>query len=123
MSDKKPTLSIVGKITHKLDIISGTSGAGKEWRKQTFIIDTGAEYNPQVAFDLFGDEKIEMLENYDLGRNVEVLFNVSVREGVGPHEGKWFKSVDAWKIQSNNVSTNEIGDVAAVYSEEKAPPF
>ena len=56
------SLSIKGKLSRKLSIESGTSKAGKEWKKQSFIIDTGAQYNPEICFQLFGDDKIEMLK-------------------------------------------------------------
>ena len=52
------SLKIAGTITKILDIEGGVSKNGKEWKKQGFIIDTGAEYNPQICFSLFGEEKI-----------------------------------------------------------------
>lgn len=102
MSD---TLKISGEITQILDIESGESKSGKAWRKQTFVINTGADFNPDIAFSLFGDDKITMLEKYPVGKHVEVLFNASSRE----FNGKFYHNLDCWKIQSNNVSTNEVG--------------
>ena len=57
------SLSIKGNITKKLEVESGTSKAGKEWKKQSFIIDTGSQYNPEICFQLFGEDKIQILEN------------------------------------------------------------
>ena len=93
-------LSIKGKITKKLDIETGTSKAGKEWKKTSFVIDTGAEYNPEVCFSLFGEEKIEMLNNFQAGSEVEVHFNVSSRE----FNGKYYHNLDAWKIDPVNAA-------------------
>ena len=42
------SLSIKGKLSRKLSIESGTSKAGNEWKKQTFILDTGSQYNPEI---------------------------------------------------------------------------
>ena len=86
--------TIKGKLTQKLAVETGTSKAGKEWKKQTFVVDTGAQYNPEVAFSLFGEEKVSMLEAFQEGSEVEVSFNVSSRE----FNGKWYNSIDAWKI-------------------------
>jgi len=94
-------LTIKGKITTVLEVESGTSKAGKEWQKQTFVLDTGAQYNPEVAFSLFGSEKIENFAKYNkVGDEVEVSFNVSSRE----YNGKYFHNLDAWKVFK---STNE----------------
>mgnify|MGYP003669252561 CR=1 FL=1 len=101
-------LKIEGTIKSKLPIESGMSKAGKEWRKQNFVIDTGAEYNPEVCFSLFGDEKIAMLDSYTEGRKVDVLFNVSSRE----FNGKYYHNLDAWKIQSTGDSKPKVQDPA-----------
>ena len=90
------SLTVKGKITKILEVESGTSKAGKTWRKQTFVIDTGDQYNPEIAFSVFGDEKVEKLTKYNkVGQEVEVAFNVSSRE----YNGKYFHNLDAWKIQ------------------------
>ena len=71
-------LKIKGRITKVLDVESGTSKAGKEWKKQNFVIDTGDQYNPDVCFQLFGDDKLEAFAKYNkVGDEVEVSFNVS----------------------------------------------
>ena len=88
------SLAVKGRITKVLSIETGTSKAGKEWKKQSFVVDTGAQYNPEVCFSLFGDEKVEMLRNYGEGQEVEVAFNVSSRE----FNGKYYHNLDAWKI-------------------------
>ena len=74
------SLSIKGRITKVLTLETGTSKAGKSWEKQSFVLDTGAQYNPEVCFSVFGDEKVKMLENFGQGQEVEVVFNVSSRE-------------------------------------------
>ena len=43
-------MEIKGRITKKLEVETGTSKAGKSWQKQSFVVDTGAEYNPEVCF-------------------------------------------------------------------------
>ncbi len=108
-------LSISGNIIEILDVESGESKAGKEWRKQSFVVETSGDYAKTVCFSLFGDDKIEMLGKYVVGRHVEVLFNVSSRE----FNGKYYHNLDCWQIQSNDVSTNEVG----ADKEEDQVPF
>ena len=50
------SLSVKGKLSRKLSVESGTSKAGKEWKKQSFIVDTGAQFNPEICFQLFGED-------------------------------------------------------------------
>ena len=88
------SLEIKGKITKKLPVESGTSKAGKEWKKGGLVVDTGSDYNPEVCLSFFGDEKLEMLSKFKEGQIVKVLFNVSSRE----YNGKYFHNLDAWKI-------------------------
>lgn len=84
-----------GKLTKVLDIQTGTSKAGKEWKKQNFVIDTGDQFNPEVCFQVFGDDKIKMLSQFKEGDNLDVSFNLSSRE----FNGKYYHNVDAWSIK------------------------
>ena len=119
------SLSVKGKISSKLSVESGTSKAGKEWKKQSFLVDTGAQYNPEICFQLFGDDKIAILEHYNVGDQVEVSFNLSSREW----NGRYFHNVDAWKIEktgeeipeSEHLEEPPIFDAPA--SEEDDLPF
>ena len=50
-----------------------------------------AQYNPDICFKLFGEDKIQILSNINEGEEIEVFFNLSSREW----NGKWFTSADA----------------------------
>ena len=93
-------LTIKGRITKILEVESGTSKAGKDWKKQNFVIDTGDQFNPEVCFQMFGEEKCENLTKYNkVGDEVEVSFNVSSRE----FNGKYYHNLDAWKVMKATV--------------------
>ena len=99
------SLAIKGKLSQKLNIESGVSKAGKEWKKQSFIVDTGAQYNPEICFQLFGEEKIDILKHHNEGDEIEVSFNLYSRE----FNGKYFHNIDAWRIESvANTKTNQM---------------
>jgi hypothetical protein len=91
------SLTIEGKLKTILDVESGTSKAGKEWKKQSFVIDTGDEYNPDVCFSLFGDDKIALIADLKIGQDINVSFNLSSRE----FNGKFYHNIDAWSIRSS----------------------
>ncbi len=106
-------LAVKGRIKQILSLESGQSKAGKEWKKQSFVLDTGAQYNPEVCFSLFGDDKIAVLRNFNQGDEVEVAFNVSSRE----YNGKWYHNIDAWKIDKIGSAVQE-GNNAPLPTEE-----
>ena len=103
------SLSVKGTIKQKLEVEQGTSKAGKEWKSQSFVVNTGSQYNPDICFKLFGEDKIQLITNLNDGEEVEVAFNLSSREW----NGKWFTSADAWKIDKvdgSSESTETVDD-------------
>ena len=117
------SLSVKGKLSRKLSVESGTSKAGKEWKKQSFLVDTGAQYNPEICFQLFGDDKIEILNHHNEGDQVEVSFNLSSKE----FNGRYFHNIDAWRIENiSSEGASEMKDAPefnAPANEEDDLPF
>jgi hypothetical protein len=99
-----------GEITKITEVQKGTSKAGKDWQKLTFVIDTKEEYNNILAFDVFGDEKVENFIKYNkVGRSVEIEFNIRTNEW----KDKFFTSLDAWKISKANDTETAIAQATA----------
>tara|TARA_R110000737_G_scaffold23076_2_gene41753 strand:- start:1127 stop:1453 length:327 start_codon:yes stop_codon:yes gene_type:complete len=86
--------TVKGKVAKKLAVESGVSKAGKEWRKQSLVVNTGDDYNPEVCISFFGDEKIAILDTLSEGQEVEVSVNISSRAW----QDKYFHSIDGWKV-------------------------
>jgi len=114
-------LKLKGKIVKILEAESGTSKAGKSWIKQNFVIDTGATYNPEVCFEVFGQEKVDNLQKYNkVGQEVEVSFNISSRE----YNGKYFHNLSAWKVFTAKNEKSEIEQLAkTIDAEDDGLPF
>jgi len=112
-------LKINGTITKLLPAENGTSAKGKSWTKQSFILDTGASYNPEICLGMFGIDKVEQLNNYSAGDKVEVFFNIQSRE----FNNKWYTNLDCWKI--NGKVSREVGteDVTLEDKESEDIPF
>ena len=88
-------MKVTGKITKILDTQSGTSKAGKDWTKLSFVLETDEDYNNLYCFDVFGDEKVENFTKFNkVGQDVDVEFNVKCNEW----NGKYFTNLDAWKV-------------------------
>ena len=104
-----------GKLVEILEIKRGTSKAGKEWCNRKFVIDTGAEFKPLVAFGLFGDEKCEMISAFSIGATLEVAFNISSNE----HNGNYYNNIDAWSI--NEIEGESTVDAIPVDDDDDLP--
>lgn len=87
------SLQVKGKVQQILKPESGVSRAGKEWKKQEFVIETEEQFPRKICFTLFND-KVSLVEELKEGEEVEVAFNVESRE----YNGKWFHNINAWKI-------------------------
>jgi len=92
-------MEVKGKLVKKLQAESGTSKAGKGWKKQTIVIDTGNEFNNLIAVSAFGEEKIEDLNKLEIGMQVAILCNIYSRE----YNGKYYHNIDGYHFtnQSN----------------------
>ena len=96
-------MEVKGKLVKKLDVESGISKSEKVWKKQTVVIDTGAEYNPEIAVTAFGDEKLKSLNKLEVGMDVVILCNVSSRE----YNGRYFHNIDGYHFTSNTKAESE----------------
>lgn len=114
---------ITGKLEKFLEPQSGTSKAGKEWKKQSFTVTTEDEYNNLYCLEVFGDEKVENLTKYqNEGDQVKVTFNVSTNEW----QGKYYTSLSAWrieKVQSETPQANNVEPITTPEEEEDGLPF
>jgi hypothetical protein len=101
-------MEVQGKITKILDKQTGTKKDGSgEWVKQSFTLETDEKYNNLYCFEVFGDEKVENLNKYNkVGDSVSVEFTVSTNEW----KGKYFTSLQAWKVMKSEQSTQPAGN-------------
>ena len=73
-------MQVTGKLVKKLELETGTSKAGKEWQKQSIVIDTGEEFNNIVCISAFGEKVL--------------MCNVYSRE----YKGKYYHNIEGWKF-------------------------
>ena len=99
-------LSIQGILLKKLNPESGVRKDGRGWKKQNFILQTENSFNNEICFQLFGEEKIAILNNLEIGTKIEVFFNLSSRE----YNQKYYHNIDAWKINAANKTENETSE-------------
>lgn len=82
-----------GKIIAVLPLQSGTSKAGREWKKQEYVLETHDSFPRKVKFDFFGDR----VDQFPLaiGDEVTVSFDIESRE----FNGRWYTDIRGWKAE------------------------
>ena len=85
-------MEITGKLIKKLAVESGISKSGKEWQKQSILVEQfGTDYNKEVVISFFGD-KIKSIRDIQEGADISVSINLSSRE----FNGKYYHNIDGW---------------------------
>jgi len=115
-------LELNGVIKKILPIVEGTSKAGKGWKKSGFVVTTEGDYPKDVAFSVFGEEKVDNLMKFNkVGQKVDVSFNVESRE----YNEKYYTDLQAWKIfaSDNKTETKPSDDGYSKTSEVDDLPF
>lgn len=113
-------LEVTGKITKILDLQTGTTQSGSEWKKQSFILETTEQYNNVYCFELFGEEKVENFLKFNkVGNEVKVDFNVNTNEW----KGKYFTTLSAWKVFKSDATSSSNTQVEQPVEEGNDLPF
>ncbi len=87
-------MEVQGKIILKLKPQGGLSKAGREWKKQEYVLETINEpYPRKVHFDFFG----ERVDQYPLevGDTITLSFDIESRE----FNGRWYTDIRGWKAE------------------------
>ena len=113
-------MEVTGKLVKKLELETGTSKAGKEWQKQSIVIDTGNDFNNEVCVSAFGD-KLKQMNKLEIGMEVSVLCNVYSRE----YNGRYFHNIDGYFFtnQSNKKSGNLLDNKDTMMNGDGDMPF
>ena len=97
-------MEVTGKLVKILELETGVSKAGKEWKKQSIVIDTGNDFNNEVCVSAFGD-KVGQMNKLEIGMEVSVLCNVYSRE----YNGRYFHNIDGYFFTNqSNKSSDKI---------------
>ena len=91
------TMRIEGKLIKIFDLETGVSKAGKEWKKQSILIEQNTEYNKELVISYFGDNVNKILQK-EIGDNLSCSVNLSSRE----FNGRWYHNIDGWTCETAN---------------------
>ena len=83
-----------------IKLVFDTVQVSDRFKKREFVItETGSPYPQEVIFQL-SQEKVDLINDYKIGEEVEVNFNLRGRAWTNPKDGvtRYFNSLEAWKI-------------------------
>lgn len=96
-------LELTGTIKEIFDTQTFTSG----FSKREFVITTQEQYPQQVKFEMTKD-RADIIESLAIGDLVRVSFNVRGNE----YQGKYYVSLQGWKVEKNPVAEEVTGGAA-----------
>lgn len=100
-------MNIKGKIKTVTQATTGDKKDGSKWHKCELVIDTfeNPQYPKIAVFEVFGEDKIKLLQGLNKGQEVNVYFNI---EGSW-YNGKYYSKLSFWKIDKNSEGiTNKV---------------
>ena len=103
------------EVSGKIKSIGETQTFGTNgFRKREMVVTTDEQY-PQFIQLEFVQDKVELLDKFQVDQTVKVSVNLRGREWINPEgEAKYFNTIQGWRIEAE---TNVAGGDA------DAPPF
>ena len=90
-------MELIGKF---LKTLPETTGQGQKgvWVRGGFVIETEEQFPKQVAFSLWGDDKVSIVRNMKQGTQIKVFFSPESRE----FQDKWYTDLRCFRIDTFN---------------------
>ena len=81
-----------------IKVIKEVEQISEKFKKREFVITTDGQYPQLISFQLAQD-KCDLINDYKVGDQIEVSFNLRGREWINDSgTSKYFNTLDAWKI-------------------------
>ena len=97
------------EISGKLHAIFDTAQVSERFTKREFVLELAdnPKYPQLVQFQLTGD-RCSVLDDFRVGDQVRVTFNLRGREWKSPQgETKYFNSLDVWKLEAARAGADD----------------
>ena len=88
-------MQLTGTVKKILEIETGTTKSGKEWKRQTFLLEyQDGNFTKQTAIQVKAEPVLALLKHVRINETVTCEINVESREW----NDRFFTDVTAWKI-------------------------
>jgi len=111
-------------ITGILKVKSETQQVSEKFKKREFVItDNSSQYPQHISFQLTQD-KCSLLDNYNIGDEMKVHFNLRGREWTDPQgKVKYFNSLEAWRIEGGAAASSSSSSSSAAMNASDVATF
>jgi hypothetical protein len=91
------------EVTGVLKVKFDTQKVSDRFSKREFVLTTemSSPYPQQVSFQVTQD-KCSLLDQFNVGDELRVQFNLRGREWNGPQGVKYFNTLEAWRIEKSS---------------------
>lgn len=90
------------QILGTIKVIKPIQQVSATFFKREFVIETQEQYPQTIQLELHGD-RVDIIESFTEGQEVECFLNLRGRLWINPHgEEKYFNTIVCWKIQLPN---------------------
>jgi hypothetical protein len=88
-------------LTGTLKMKKNEEVVSDKFKKREFVLtDNSSQYPQHISFQLT-QAKCDLIDNYQIGTEIKVHFNLRGREWASPSgEIKYFNTLEAWKIEN-----------------------
>lgn len=95
------------EIIGNLKVKGETTAVSEKFSKREFVLmtDTSTQYPQYISLQLTQD-KCALLDNFSVGDEMKVSFNLRGREWNGPQGLRYFNSLEAWRLEKSNASSS-----------------
>lgn len=97
-------METIGVLKAKFD----TQRVSDRFQKREFVLTTegNTPYPQHVEFQLTQD-KCSFLDQYEVGEELKIHFNLRGREWNGPQGVKYFNTLECWRMEQVNAPANK----------------
>ena len=111
-------------VTGILKVKGETTKVSEKFTKRELVItDNSNQYPQHISFQLTQD-KCGLLDNYRIGDEIKVYFNLRGREWTSPQgELKHFNSLEAWRLEGINTNNSSNSNSSSGNTHEMSETF
>lgn len=113
-------MDAIGILKEKFD----TKRVSDKFKTREFVLTTEhkTKYPQHVSFQLTQD-KCDLIDQYRIGDEIQVHFNIRGREWSGPQGVKYFNTLEVWRISNINAEHGAKPEFTGNPNENDDLPF
>ena len=111
-------------ITGILKVKNEAQQVSEKFKKREFVLsDNSSQYPQHISFQLTQD-KCNLIDQYSVGSEIKVHFNLRGREWASPQgETKYFNTLEAWRIEGGANASSGASSSASTKMESISETF